>query len=199
DTVKNYANARKLITLCYHFSSEAFDTPADGIPALVDQAEREVFDVGCTTRESGFTHIASIMGDITDSIFGMATNDPRYTGLPTTFKEIDDIIVGLRQQEVIVLAARPSLGKTSLALNIQRRMAMAGHPVGIVSLEMGRVKLGQRQVFEHAGIDSKKVCTGGLTKMDLTNQLLEDWLPFYPGQLKFQLFFAKNRALHYFL
>jgi len=156
-TVKNYSNARKMISMCQNFISDAYEANSDDIPALVDSVEREVFDVGCATKEKGFNHIRSVMGEITDSIIGIVQKDPKYCGTPTTFNEIDKWIVGLRDQEVIVLAARPSLGKTSLALNMQRRIAANGIPVGIVSLEMGAVKLGQRQVFEAAQINAREV------------------------------------------
>jgi len=162
-TVKNYSNARKIICTCSDLMGQAFETKADDIPKLLDSAEGSIFTIGASTKEEGFTHVTGALGGAIEGIMGMASGDPRHAGIPTGFTELDKWIIGLRKQEIIVIAARPSLGKTALALNVQRRMASSGHSVGIVSLEMSKEKLCQRQIFEISGIDSRSLSNGSIT------------------------------------
>jgi replicative DNA helicase len=170
-TVKNYSNARKIICACSELAGKAYETTADAIPALLDEAEQSVFSIGATTKEEGFTHVTGALGGAIEGIMGMASGDPRHAGIPTGFMELDKWIIGLRKQEIIVIAARPSLGKTALALNVQSRMAMKGHSIGIVSLEMSKEKLCQRQIFELSGVDSRSLSNGTVTSQQINEDI----------------------------
>ena len=105
-----------------------------------------------------------------DSIEKLFQNRGALTGLPTGFKGIDVMTNGMHAGEMIVIAARPSMGKTALAMNIAEHVAIeAGKPVAVYSLEMSTQQLMQRLLCSHARVDLKKIRDGFIGKHDMTN------------------------------
>ncbi len=138
------------------------------IESLIDQAEKNLFSVSQTFMADRFIHIRDILNVTYEKISDL--HDPeakeKYRGLPTGFRSLDNILSGFQPSDLIVLAARPSMGKTALALNIAQNVAKKGHAVGIISLEMSKEQLVERMFCSLLSVDSWKMRTGKLTDDD---------------------------------
>lgn len=138
------------------------------IEELLDNAEKALFGVSQTFMADKFIHIRDILNKTYEKISDL--HDPegreKYRGVPTGFKSLDNILSGLQPSDLIVLAARPSMGKTALALNISQNVAKRGNAVGIISLEMSKEQLVERMFCSLLAVDSWKMRTGKLTDDD---------------------------------
>ncbi|MBI4975271.1 replicative DNA helicase, partial [Candidatus Peregrinibacteria bacterium] len=110
------------------------------IENLIEQAEKSLFHVSQNFMSDRFVHIRDVLSQTYEKISDL--HDPeakeKYRGLPTGFKSLDNILSGFQPSDLIVLAARPSMGKTALALNIAQNIAKKGKAVGLISLEMSK-------------------------------------------------------------
>jgi len=167
--VKNYHTSRKLITVASNLQGMAFETPAAEITSLMDSAEKEILEISRTTSDGGFKHISTMIEGALANMEGVAKKDPACCGIPSGYRGLDDLIMGLKPAELIVFAARPSIGKTAFWSNMFKRIALHGHAVGNISLEMSAEKLTQRYINEHAGLNPRSIFQGR-TK-------LEEWYP----------------------
>ncbi len=133
---------------------------------LLDSAEQRIFEIRQGRELSGLTHIKDVIVNETyDRLTKMADPETRadYIGIPCGIGELDKMITGLNKSDLIILGARPGMGKTSFALNIVRNVAMnTGRTVCFFSLEMTRDQLAQRMLSSEAGIKSEKLRTGEL-------------------------------------
>ncbi len=133
---------------------------------LLDAAEQKIYDIREDTQVSGLTHIKQVIETETyDRLTKMADEETRkdYIGIPCGIGELDKKLTGLNKSDLIILGARPGMGKTSFALNILRNVAVnAGKTVCMFSLEMTRDQLAQRLLSSEAGIQSEKLRTGQL-------------------------------------
>ena len=133
---------------------------------LIDNAEQRIFEIRQGREISGLTHIKSVIENETyDRLSKMADPETRadYVGIPCGIGDLDKMITGLNKSDLIILGARPGMGKTSFALNIVRNVAMnTGKTVCFFSLEMTRDQLAQRMLSSEAGIKSEKLRTGEL-------------------------------------
>lgn len=169
ETVSRKAVLRELITAADFLSELGFDEQND-IEEVMDQAEKRIFSVTNTSRsKQKFIGIKEVLPLTWDTIEKL--NDPNHTavrGVPTGYRALDNKLSGLMPSDLIILAARPSMGKTSLALDLARNAAMrANIPVGIFSLEMSAQQLTDRLLSAEAGVDSWKMRTGkALTEKD---------------------------------
>jgi replicative DNA helicase len=172
--VKNFHNARKMIAECSDLVGKAFETGAEEIPELLSHAETKITEIGKNVQEDGFVHISHDIPQAIEMFNGTIQRDPVHCGTPTGFKAIDDIIIGLKPGEMSILAARPSIGKTALALNIAKRMTLFERirvPVGIFSFEMGREQIVLREIYEDARIDMKKAYQGRINPAQLQEDM----------------------------
>ena len=139
---------------------------------LIDNAEQSIYDIRQGREVSGLTHIKSVIETETyDRLTKMADPVTRndYIGIPTGISSLDKVIGGLYKSDLIVLGARPGMGKTAFALNITRNVAVnSGKTVCFFSLEMSRDQLAQRMLSSEAGIKSEKLRTGELTDDEWT-------------------------------
>ena len=139
---------------------------------LLDNAEQRIFEIRQGREISGLTHIKSVIENETyDRLSKMADPETRadYVGIPCGIGELDKMITGLNKSDLIILGARPGMGKTSFALNIVRNVAMnTGKTVCFFSLEMTRDQLAQRMLSSEAGIKREKLRTGELTDDEWT-------------------------------
>jgi len=161
--VLNLHNARKAIAHATDLVGKLYESGADDVPAILGEAEQGITNIGGSVVDKGFVHVSKILPQSTKIIQGIADHDPEYLGIQTGLKGIDDVIMGFKPGELVVLAARPSIGKTALALNIMKRMALfksISVPVGIFSFEMGQEMIGLRLIIEDAQIDLKKLHQG---------------------------------------
>ncbi len=139
---------------------------AEDSDTLLQSAEQKIYDIRQGREISGLTHIKSVIENETyDRLTKMADPATRsdYVGIPTGIGELDKVITGLNKSDLIILGARPGMGKTAFALNIARNVAVQqGKTVCFFSLEMTRDQLAQRMLSSEAGIQSSKLRTGEL-------------------------------------
>jgi replicative DNA helicase len=133
---------------------EAEEEPA----TLLDQAEERIFRL--SQRRAGAAHpLKRVLQDAFQRLEERYRN-PDVLGVPSGFRDLDQLTSGFQPSDLTVIAARPSMGKTMFCLNVARNAAMAGHPVAIFSLEMSREQLALRLLCAEAGIDSQKLRQG---------------------------------------
>jgi replicative DNA helicase len=152
--VKEKAMVRQLIGAAGDILYDAYHSP-DASQEILDRAEKLIFDIADRRDTVEIEALQDLIKQTMERI--EATLGQELTGLPTGFRELDVMTTGLQSGEMIIIAARPSMGKTALALNIAESMAMLGHGVGIFSLEMGKQQLVQRLLCARSGIDSQRL------------------------------------------
>lgn len=164
--VAQKATLRRLIEAASVINNMAFDEE-EQLDSLLDNAEKTLFDVSQKHLRQNFVSIKEVLAESFDRLDSLHKDKDSLRGIPTGFSEIDNILAGLQKSDLIILAARPSMGKTSLALNIAQNIATKqGVPVGVFSLEMSKEQLIDRLLASEAGIDSWKLRTGNLEDKD---------------------------------
>ncbi len=168
EQVSKKSTLRRLIGAGDHIVELGFNE-ANEIEYTIDEAEKAVFNVSESTKHSNaFVGIKSILPKTMETIEHLHETSGELRGVPTGFKDLDNKIAGLQKSDLIILAARPSMGKTSLALDIARQAALQHNiPIGIFSIEMSAQQLTDRMVAAEARVDSWKMRTGQqLTETD---------------------------------
>jgi replicative DNA helicase len=167
--VKQKSTLRKLVSAGSNIAALGYKEDEE-TDALVDQAEQELFKVSQTFMRNRFVHIKDVLTGTYEKISDL--HDPeaaeKYKGIQTGFGSLDRILTGMQASDLIILAARPSMGKTALALNMGLNVAQesADKSVGIISLEMSKEQLVERLFVSLLGVDSWKMKTGQLTQDD---------------------------------
>ena len=138
------------------------------VSLLLDSAERRIYDIRQGKSDKGLQPVREILLETFDRLDKLNSADrEKYQGLPTGIKELDSTITGLNRSDLIVLAARPGVGKTSLGLNIARHVAVtAKRRVAFFSLEMGREQLASRLLASEALVEGTKLRAGDLTEAE---------------------------------
>jgi len=132
------------------------------IEEVVDTAEARVFAVAERQVGDGLVAVGPMLQKALEKMEELGTRGSALTGLPTGFRDLDKMLAGLQAANLIVVAARPSMGKSALALNIAENVAEQGNPVAIFTLEMSREEVVSRLLSSMAGVDSAKLRTGQL-------------------------------------
>jgi len=175
--VKQKSTLRKLITAGSNIAAIGFREDEE-VDQLVDQAEQELFKVSQTFMRNRFVPIRDILSSTYERISEL--HDPetaqKYKGLQTGFSTLDRLVTGFQPSDLVILAARPSMGKTALALNMGLNVALAGKSVGVISLEMSKEQLVERLFVAMLGVDSWKMKNGQLTQDDFMRmgQVMDD-------------------------
>ena len=134
---------------------------------LLEQAEKAIFEIGQEKIRGGFVELPEILASTYKHIESLHERKELVTGLPTGFTELDQMLSGLQSSDLIIIAARPGLGKTSLALNIAQYLAVRENKIsGVFSLEMSAHQLAMRLLCSEARVDSHKMRSGYLSKED---------------------------------
>jgi replicative DNA helicase len=171
--VRDKAIVRNLITAGTEILRDAYDQaqPAD---ELLEASERKILDVAQLGITGQTATLVEAMGEAFDRIDARTQKDYVESGLPTGYLDIDEMTAGLHNSELIILAARPSVGKTAMALNICRNVVVGDSvrgvppvPVFFVSLEQSRVELAERLLCAQARVDSHKLRKGHLSSDDM--------------------------------
>src|SRR5579871_122609 len=165
--VKDKALLRNLIHAASSAIQKAYeqDAPADEI---VDAAESAIFQISEKRIGIGFQGLTEIVKDSFGSIDKLYERGQRITGLETHFEDLDNLTSGLQKSDLIIIAARPSMGKTAFAINIAENAAVRNNKVvGVFSLEMSRESLLLRLLCSQARVDSHKLRTGFLSREDV--------------------------------
>lgn len=153
---------RSLIDASYEITESAYDDSRDTVEVL-DDAEKKVMAIGNASAAHKFVAIADKVGDAWERIEALSQNQGAIRGVPTGFPELDNLLSGLHKSDLVILAARPSMGKTSLALDIARNAAVKHNvPVGIFSLEMSSEQLVDRMLSAESFVNSWKMRTGAI-------------------------------------
>jgi replicative DNA helicase len=130
---------------------------------ILDNAEKRIFDLLQDRDTKGYLHIGDIIEDALKKLEELAKREGSITGVPTGITELDNKLAGLQDSDLILIAARPGMGKTSLALNIAQHAAIKHKvPTAVFSLEMSKEQLVNRVICSEAMVDSGKVKTGKL-------------------------------------
>lgn len=140
----------------------------DPIEEVVDRAEQAVFAVSDRRVGDGLAPIDPLLATTIEKAEELHRTGAEVTGLSTGFRDLDRKLAGLHPANLVVIAARPGMGKTALALNIAQNVALAGHSVAIFSLEMSREEVVARMLCAQGRIDSQKLRTGRLSEGDFT-------------------------------
>jgi len=157
---------RDLIGASHHISGLGYDENED-IDILLDQAEKRIFDISQTSNNKNFISIKDALDEAWERIDNLHKSKDEIRGVPTGFRDLDNLLAGFQKSDLVILAARPSHGKTSLALDIARGVAIKHNtPVGIFSLEMSVGQLADRMLASEAHVDSWKLRTGRITGED---------------------------------
>jgi len=160
---------RAIIGTCTEYGARAYEEQGD-VQILLDEAEQKILAIGDDRFRARVPEMKELAMEALDSIEKLFQNRGALTGLPTGFKGIDVMTNGMHGGEMIVIAARPSMGKTALAMNIAEHVSIeAGKPVAVYSLEMSTQQLMQRLLCSHARVDLKKIRDGFIGKHDMTN------------------------------
>ncbi|MBI4101104.1 replicative DNA helicase [Candidatus Microgenomates bacterium] len=168
DIVAHKATLRRLIKAAEEIIKFGYDedTPLE---TLLDKAESRLFNVSQKRLAQPFVSLSDILAQSFDRLDELHKDKGKLRGIPTGFKDLDYILAGLQNSDLIVLAARPSMGKTTLALNIAHHVSVKeGIPVGIFSLEMSRDQIVDRMLAAESGVDSWKLRTGNLEDTDFS-------------------------------
>jgi replicative DNA helicase len=166
EIVRERSILRKLIATSDQIATNAFNPQGRAVSTILDDAEREIFKIGeeGSRQKQGFFGINKLVVDLIDRVNELAENGAEdVTGVRTGFFEMDRMTAGLQKGDLIILAARPSMGKTAFALNIAENVAVCeGLPVLVYSMEMGAAQLALRMVGSIGRIDQQRLRTGRL-------------------------------------
>ena len=160
---------RNLISASNEIASLAWEEKKD-VDEILDEAEKKIFSVSQTSLIQEFQHIKPHLAEAFERFDRLHKGDDTWRGIPTGFLDLDKQLAGLQKADLIILAARPSLGKTSLALDIARHAAINEKvPVGVFSLEMSKQQLVERLIAAEANVDLWRLRTGQLSDEGMDN------------------------------
>lgn len=166
EIVRERGILRKLVTASDEIATNAFNTEGRAVEKILDEAQQKIFNIGeeGARNKQGFQSMDTLVVDLLDRVQEMADSAGDVTGVATGFHDLDRMTSGLQPGDMIVLAARPSMGKTAFAVNIAEHVALnEGLPVAIFSMEMGAAQLAVRIVGSIGRIDQGHLRTGKLT------------------------------------
>ncbi|WP_018211985.1 replicative DNA helicase [Desulfitobacterium hafniense] len=157
---------RQLIRSSGQIAEKGYE-PGEVATSLLEEAEKMIMDLSQRQVKEGFESIRNILLNTFEKIEALYANKGSLTGIPTFFTELDRMTSGWQPSDLIVIAARPSMGKTALVLNMAQNAAVRGKvPVALFSLEMSKEQLVQRMLCSEAMVDQQRVRTGDLLDTD---------------------------------
>jgi len=164
--VREKSTLRSLITSATEIVQEAFQAPG-GVDELIDTAERKIFDISEKRIRQSFVPTKEIIHDTIEMVERLYDRKEMITGVPSGFRDLDEKTAGFQPGDLVIIAGRPSMGKTAVALNIAQNVAIRNkEPVGLFSLEMSKEQLVLRMLCSEAMVNSQKVRTGYVSKTD---------------------------------
>jgi replicative DNA helicase len=164
--VRERALVRRLIEAATEIVTEAYEGKGDA-GTLLDHAEQRIFQISQQRGREGFRRMKELLWPAMERIETRQRSGENLTGVPSGFKDLDRLTLGFQNSELIIVAARPSMGKTAFTLNIAQYVAIeAKIPVAIFSLEMGKESLVQRMLASEGYIDAQRIRNGKLSSDD---------------------------------
>lgn len=162
DIVREKSVQRQLINVCLEIQQSAYTNEQDA-KVLLDDAERRIFEIARMDKSGEASSIADVLQTTFERIDRLREREGRLTGLGTDYYDLDDMMGGLQQGELIIIAARPSMGKTTLALNVTERVASTGAGAAFFSLEMSKHQVIQNMLCCRSQIDGSAMRKGRIT------------------------------------
>ncbi|MBM7095388.1 replicative DNA helicase [Bacillus sp. H-16] len=157
---------RRLIRVATNIAADGY-AAEDEVDAILNEAEKTILEVSHKKNTSAFKDIKDVLVNAYDNIEMLQNQSGEITGIPTGFKELDSMTAGFQRNDLIIVAARPSVGKTAFALNISQNVATrTDENVAIFSLEMGAEQLIMRMLCAEGNIDAQRLRTGDLNDED---------------------------------
>ncbi|MDN6665052.1 MAG: replicative DNA helicase [Tetragenococcus koreensis] len=170
--VDDKATLRQLIQAANRIVTTGFEQN-ENVQEIVEDAEKSILEVSEKRNSSGFQSIADVLNQTIENIDQLAQNNEEITGLPTGYKALDKMTAGLQKDELLIIAARPAVGKTAFALNIAQNVGTkTDNTVAIFSLEMGAESLVSRMLCAEGSIDASHLRTGQLTDEEWRNLIV---------------------------
>ncbi|MYY52497.1 replicative DNA helicase [Ligilactobacillus salivarius] len=170
--VEEKSMLRRLISTATNIITQA-NNGDDDVPSLLDSAERQIMDVSERRNRSGFREIKDVLNETLSDIDRLSQQSEDITGLPTGYREFDKMTAGLQPDNLIILAARPAVGKTAFALNIAQNVATSTDTsVAIFSLEMSAESLVNRMLCAEGSINANHLRTGQLDEGEWQNLIV---------------------------
>lgn len=164
--VAHKATLRRLISASTAINNLGFDE-ASPLDQLLDRAEQTIFEVSQKNLKQNFIHVNSVLADSFERLNELHSNAGKLRGVPTGFRDLDNMLAGLQNSDLLILAARPSMGKTTFVMNLAHHIAAKeGIPVGFFSLEVSKEQLIDQLLAIESGVDSWKLRTGALEDDD---------------------------------
>jgi replicative DNA helicase len=166
EIVRERSILRKLVKASDEIATDAFSPQGKAVATILDEAEQKIFNIGeqGSRMQQGFQSMDTLVVQLLDRVTEMAENPNDITGVPTGFHDLDRMTSGFQAGDLVILAARPSMGKTALAINIAEHVALnEGLPVAVFSMEMGASQLAVRIVGSIGRIDQTHLRTGKLS------------------------------------
>ena len=164
--IRKKAILRRLIQTTSEVAARCYDAQ-DDIDTLVDEAEKTIFEIAQAKKGTGFEPMSAIVPRAFDRITKLFDRQEHITGVATGYEELDRMTAGLQPADLIILAGRPSMGKTALAMNMVQHAALIEKiPVAVFSLEMSMEQLALRMLCSIGRIDSQRIRTGRLHDSD---------------------------------
>jgi replicative DNA helicase len=165
--VRDKAIRRRLIETATTIVADAYEGRMQA-GELLDSAESRVFHISQQRRDAGFVRIKEMLWPTMERIETLHRSGKKITGIPSGFVDLDEMTSGFQKSELVIVAARPSMGKTSFCLNVATHAALENHGVAVFSLEMSKDALVQRMLCAEARVDSQLVRRGMLRDHDFT-------------------------------
>lgn len=170
--VDDKATLRNLIQAANKIVTAGFEQ-GEEVQSIVDDAEKSILEVSEKRNSTGFKRIRDVLENTIENIDLLAQQNEAITGLPTGYHELDRMTAGLQKEELIILAARPAVGKTAFALNIAQNVGTkTDNTVAIFSLEMGAESLVNRMLCAEGAIEASHLRTGQLTPLEWDNLIV---------------------------
>ena len=176
-TVVDKSKMRKLIKSADTMRKNAYDGSMDS-EQILDEAEKEIFSIAQASQRKNYSPIQEVLQTNILQINELVRNKGQLPGITTGFRDIDKMLGGLKKTDLVVLAARPGMGKTAFALNVAENAAMAGHSVLVFSMEMSKEQLGQRMLAMSARVDMEHIKNGTIED--------DEWFSIDTAQEKFE-------------
>jgi replicative DNA helicase len=164
--VKEKATLRNLITTATEIITTAYDSEQN-VNEVLDQAESKIFSISETMVKQSYVHVKDVLKDTIEMVDKLYNKKELITGLPTGFMDLDEATTGFHPGDLIVIGARPGMGKTAFCLNVVTNAAISDkRPIAVFSLEMTKEQLVLRMICSEAEVDSKAVRSGYHSKED---------------------------------
>jgi len=163
DIIHKKATLRRMLKASDEITRLSYSEEEE-VDLLIDKAQQKLFGVSNNFLKENFMPIRGVLSDAFDRIDELHKTKGKLRGLATGFSDLDNLLAGLQKSDLVILAARPSVGKTSLALDIVRHVGTKGTPVGLFSLEMSKEQLVDRMLCAEANVDLWRMRTGRLNE-----------------------------------